>query len=96
MSQQDKTFMVAKNIYEFVLIFVLYVHANKDLFIKKIGDTEKKASRNRSSYQRFSIKKAIFKTFAIFTGKHLCWSLFLKTLQSGKHPKSASNTGVFL
>ena len=27
-------------------------------------------------------KKAVFKNFAIFTGKHLCWSLFLIKLQA--------------
>ena len=36
-------------------------------------------ARNRSisSYQRRSIKKAVLKNLTIFTGKHLCWSLFL-------------------
>ena len=34
-----------------------------------------------SSHQRCSIKKAFLKNFAIFTGKHLCWSLFLMKLQ---------------
>ena len=38
---------------------------------------KKKTSRNRSSHQRCSIKKAVLKTFAIFTGKYLCWSLIL-------------------
>ena len=50
MSQQDKTFIFTQNIYEFVLILVAYIHANKDLFVKKIGDIEKKSSRNRSSH----------------------------------------------
>ena len=31
----------------------------------------------RSSHQRSSVKKLCFKNFAIFTGKHLCWSFFL-------------------
>ena len=30
----------------------------------------------RSSHRRCSARKGIFKNFAIFTGKHLCWSLF--------------------
>ena len=34
----------------------------------------------RSSHQRCSVKKGVLKTFANFTGKHLCWSLFLITL----------------
>ena len=33
--------------------------------------------KSRSSHQRCSIKKAVLKNFAIFTGIHLCWSLFL-------------------
>ena len=33
----------------------------------------------RSSHQRYSLKKAIFKNFTIITGKHLCWSLSLIT-----------------
>ena len=32
----------------------------------------------RSSHRRCSLKKAVLKDFAIFTGKHLCWSLFFK------------------
>ena len=31
----------------------------------------------RSSHWRCSIKKVVLKNFAIFTGKHLCWSFFL-------------------
>ena len=34
-----------------------------------------------SSYPRHSIKKAVLKSFAIFTGKHLCWCFFLIKLQ---------------
>ena len=34
----------------------------------------------RSSHYRCSVKKVVLKTFANFTGKHLCWSLFLITL----------------
>ena len=36
----------------------------------------------RSSYQRCYIKKAVLKTFAMFTGKDLCWSLLLVKLQA--------------
>ena len=35
----------------------------------------------RRSHQRCSIKKALLKNIAIFTGKHLCWSLFLIKLE---------------
>ena len=31
----------------------------------------------RSTHQNCSVKKGVLKSFAIFTGKHLCWSLFL-------------------
>ena len=31
----------------------------------------------RSSHRRCSINKAVYKNFAIFTGKHMCWSPFL-------------------
>ena len=41
----------------------------------------------RSIHWRSSVKKGVLKTFAIFTRKHLCCSLFLKRY---------SNTGVFL
>ena len=34
-------------------------------------------TKSRSSHQRCSIKKAVLNKFAIFTGKHLCQSLFL-------------------
>ena len=36
----------------------------------------------RRSYQMCSVKKAALKNVAIFTGKHLCWSLFLLELQA--------------
>ena len=35
----------------------------------------------RSSHQRCSIEKGVLKNFAIFTGKHLRWSLFSIELQ---------------
>ena len=44
-------------------------------------------------------KKAVLKNFAIFTGKQLCWSLFLIKLQAFRLAtllKRDSNTGVFL
>ena len=44
-------------------------------------------------------RKPILKNFAIFTGKHLCWSLFLSKLQAVR-PAILSNTnyntGIFL
>ena len=50
-----------------------------------------------SNHQRCSFKKAVPKNSAIFTGKHLCWSLFfnkiagLQTLLKG-----GCNKGGFL
>ena len=35
----------------------------------------------RSSHYRCYFKKGVLKTFAYFTGKHLCWILFLITLR---------------
>ena len=52
----------------------------------------------RSSYRRCSIKKAVLKNFAIFTGKRLCWGLFLIKLQVSRPAtllKRDSNTGNF-
>ena len=39
-------------------------------------------SRGRSSRLQMIFKIDVLKDFAIFTGKHLCWSLFLITLQA--------------
>ena len=55
--------------------------------------------RLRSSHLRCSTKKVVRKNFAIFTGKHLCWSLFLIKLQDFRPAtllERNSNTGVFL
>ena len=35
---------------------------------------------NRSSHRRCSLKTAVLKNFAIFTGKRLCWSFFNKVV----------------
>ena len=36
----------------------------------------------RGSHQRFSIKISVLKNCSIFTGKHLCWTIFLIKLQA--------------
>ena len=54
---------------------------------------------NRSSRRRCSVRKAANKDFTIFTGKLLCWSLFLIKLQALRLTallKRKFNTGVFL
>ena len=51
----------------------------------------------RSSHRRCFIKKAVLKNFAIFTWKHLCWSLCvikLQTFRSLTFLKRDSNTDV--
>ena len=57
-------------------------------------------SRNcRSSCSQIIIKISVDKNFAIFTGKHLCWSPFLRRLQVLKRAsllKGDSDKGVFL
>ena len=53
----------------------------------------------RISHWRCSMKRAVLKNFAIFRGKHLCTSLFLKKLQAWRPAtllKRDSNTGAFL
>ena len=53
----------------------------------------------RSSHRRWFIKKAVLKNFAIFTWKHLCWSLFLRKLQAFRSAtllERDSNTNVLL
>ena len=52
-----------------------------------------RAPPGRSSHWRCSMKRAALKNFAIFTGKHLCWSLFL--MQPATLLKRDSDTGVF-
>ena len=53
----------------------------------------------RSSHQRCSVKKVVLKNFAVFTGKHLCSSLFLMKMQAWRPAMSLkwdTNTCVFL
>ena len=50
------------------------------------------------SQRRCSVKKGAIKDFANFTGKHLCWSLFLIQSQAwgpATFLKTGSNTGIF-
>ena len=59
-------------------IFVLYSFNKSKLFSSRIC--------YRSNLQMCSIKKSVLKNVNIFTGKHVCWSLFLMRLQAtGKH-----------
>ena len=47
---------------------------------------------NKSSRSQMFFKVGFLKGFAIFTGKHLCWSLFLKQVFSCGHCKIQKNT----
>ena len=58
----------------------------------------KKCLNSRSRHQRCSIEKAILKNFAIFTGKHLRWTLFFNRvagLKTCNCIKRDSNKDVF-
>ena len=70
----------------------------KTLFSKWLTETELDPW-DRSTNQRCSMKKAVLKNFAIFTGKSLCLSLYLIKLQAFRSAtllKRDFNTGVFL
>ena len=48
--------------------------------------TKQQPVQCRNNHQRCSVKKVVLKYFAIFTGKHLCWSFFLINWEpSGLH-----------
>ena len=52
----------------------------------------------RSSHQSSSVKRGVFRIFASFTGRQLCWSLFLIELQTFRPAallKIDYNTDVF-
>ena len=48
------------------------------------------------TYEHVFYKKAVLKNFAIFTEKHLCWSLFFKKKNAETSLKICSNAGVAL
>ena len=50
----------------------------------------------RSIRSQMFFKTGVLKMFAISTGKHLCWSLFLIKLQASTLLKRCSNLDVFL
>ena len=52
--------------------------------------------KSKNSHQRRSIKNSLLKNFAIFTGKHLCYSLFLINLQSSRPVLSCESCEVFV
>ena len=76
----------------FIIAFNYYIHT------RDAGITV------RNSHQRCSVKKKLLLqipqySIFIYTGKHLCWSLFSRKLHAWWHAtllKKDSNTGVFL
>ena len=55
------------------LCHISYLHQLLKLYMSQT----KISMNSRSSHQRCSIEKAVLRNFSIFSGKHLCWSLFL-------------------
>ena len=90
----------------FYLSFFVYDFRNLvQRFITDLLDKMKSSlldffEKARSSHLwRCSAKKVVLKHFSIFTGKHLCWSLFCNkvvVLRSATLSKWESNTCVFL
>ena len=58
------------------------IKQDKSRFISISGLFSKVYALYRSSHRKFSIKVAVLKIFAMFTGKHLFCSLFLIKLQT--------------
>ena len=65
-------------------------HLCRILFFNKIAGCKPKTVR--SSHLRCSVKQRVLKNFTIFTGKNLCWSLFLIKLQFWGHATSLKKT----
>ena len=100
---------ILKIIYCF-FIFIVHKTADNRLFWKSDALRRKRLFTQgkvfgvrliitRSRHRRCSVKRGVLKNFANFTGKHLCWSLFLIMLQSfnpATFLKRDSNTGVLL
>ena len=64
-----------RQLYAFAGIYLL---PNSDIFIEVFP----KNTGVRRSHGRCSVKKSVLKNLANFTGKQLCWSLFLIKLQA--------------
>ena len=52
--------------------------------------------RTKSNRSQMFFKVVIVKSFTIFTGKHLCWNLFLEIFRLATLLKRDSNIGFFL
>ena len=96
--------------YQFFFSFIVGKTVDNRLFQKSDALRRKRLSTQgkesgvrlnitRQSHRRCSVKRGVLKNFANFTGKHLCWRLFLTMLQSfspATFLKRDSNPGVLL
>ena len=64
-----------------------------DIVLALLFVTETSQEYKKQPSEVFYLKKAVFKNFANFTGKHLSWSIFL--LKPATLLKRDSSTGVF-
>ena len=49
---------------------------------REFSETNKWFVSNRRSHRKCFINEGVFKNFAKFRGKHLCWNRFLRKLQA--------------
>ena len=77
--------------------FFIIMNVNFEIFIITHYMCFYISMMNQKQPPEASCKKAILKNFVIFTGKHLCWSLFLIKFQTFRpDSKRDSNTGILL
>ena len=80
--------------------FQQFPHLQHSIFpILICNKTAAEAYVQFQKWRRCSAKKDVLKIFANFTGKHLCWSLFLIKIQVFRPvtlSKRDSNTAIFL
>ena len=75
-----------------------FEHCEKDINLTYFLNEPANFIMQRSSSSQMFFKLVALKDFAIFTGKHLCWSLFLIKLQAWRPAtllKRDSDTGAF-
>ena len=65
-------------------IFLIYKFCYANISHAELEILRNPSTIFRSSHWKCSIKKAILKHFVIFTGKHLCWGLFLNKVAGHK------------
>ena len=76
---------------------ILLPEINKECFKWDYNEWDYNAIQKQ--WPKVFYKKAVLKNFAIFTGKHLCWSVFFIKWQNFSPAtllKRDSNTGLFL